>query len=479
VPPATGAVEPIGVAAADGTDVGGRPTYARVDLDALTVNVQAIRAVLCPGTLLMAVVKANGYGHGATMVARAAVAAGAGWLGVATVDEGVSLRRDGLVGPILVLGPIHVSEIAPALQANLSLAVGDLEMAHAIAASVRRGDSAGPAGVHLKVDTGMHRFGADPADTPRIAVDIAHTPGLTLGGVFTHFAAADEADETFTREQAARFDWCIGELRRVGVRPGVVHAANSAAALRSRRYGYDLVRVGIALYGIAPSPEIALPPGMRPILSLHTRIARVTSLAPGDTVSYGRTYRAARAERVALVPIGYADGYRRGFSSRAWMGIGGRRGPVRGRVCMDQTVVAVPDGVAARIGDSVVVAGDSACGAPTLDELADLVGTIAYEIATGIAPRVPRRYVRDGRVVAVEDLHGLRDVAAAGAPGPSGGDDVGVQGPRLAMPCVGGGGEAGHGNPSPYKIQRGEMRSGALTVPRARTPRRGGGGRSC
>lgn len=388
----------------------GRATFARVDLDALAQNVRCIRGLLAPGVELMAVVKANGYGHGAVMVARVAVAAGAAQLGVATVDEGVELRRSGAAVPILVMGPVHTAEIVRALRHRLSLAVGDAAAVHAVRNAARALGGELTGSVHLKIDTGMRRYGTMPAAAVGLARLIAGHAELALDGVFTHFASADDRDDSFAQEQADLFDRCLADLIAAGVRPRYAHAANSAAALRSVRYGYDLVRVGIALYGLRPSPAIALPVGVRPVMSLHSRVARIIDLAPGDTVGYGRTYRAEVPERAALVPIGYADGYRRGLSSRAWMGLRERRADVRGRICMDQTVIAIPHGMPARVGDEVVIAGDAATGAPGLEELAELVDSIPYEVATGIARRVPRHFWQGARLVAIEDLHGLHEL---------------------------------------------------------------------
>lgn len=380
-----------------------RATRAVVDLDALSGNVRSILRSLSPKTGLMAVVKANGYGHGAVMVARGAVDAGATNLAVATVGEGVRLRAAGLSEPILVLSPIDPSEVERAVHHRLSLTVADPDVVDAVETTRARLRRAAPVSLHVKVDTGMRRNGAPPEEAVSLAERVAGSPRLRLDGFFTHFASADESDERFTLDQAAVFDRCVGRLTARGIPVPRLHAANSAAALRSRRYDYDLVRVGIALYGLPPSPAVPLLPSMRPVLTLRSRVARVIDLVSGDTVSYGRTYRAAENETAALVPIGYADGYPRALSGRGYMGLGGVRAPVRGRVCMDQTVIGVVPGGRVAVGDEVAVVGDGRDAAPTLTEIARLAGTINYEIATGIAARVPRLYVRAGTVVAVED----------------------------------------------------------------------------
>ena len=378
-----------------------RATRAVIDLDAVANNVRYFRRLAPPGAGVMAVVKANAYGHGAIMVGRAAVEAGAAWLAVATVDEGCQLRAAGLTAPILVLASSHPAEAPAAVRAGLTLAVADLDHAAAIAAA---GDST--TAVHVEVDTGMRRFGVPAEVAPGLIRRIAALPGLRLGGVYTHFATADEADRAFVEEQQARFVAVIAAVREAGVTIPLVHQDNSAAALTATGKTVGLIRVGIALYGLSPSPDVPAPPQLRPVLGLRSRLARVFDLTPGDSVSYGRTFVAERAMRAALVPIGYADGYRRSLSNRGVMLLGGRRAPVLGRVCMDQTIIAVPDGVSAQVGDEVVLIGAQGEDAITADDLAALAGTIGYEIGTGLGARVPKDYVRGGVVVGAECLGG-------------------------------------------------------------------------
>lgn len=356
----------------------------------------------------MAVVKADGYGHGAVMVAREALGAGATSLGVATVDEGVALRSNGIAGTILVLGPIEPSEIDTAIIADLELAVADMEFLGTLR---RRVAALGQQlHVHVKVDTGMRRFGSVVRDAIGLCREIEGESGLRLAGVFTHFADADGLDDSFTASQAARFEEVVEQLRAERIGPGLVHASNSAAALRWRQYDYDMVRIGIAMYGLQPAPGMQLPVGIRPAMEIRSRLARVSDLEPGETVSYGRTYEAREPERIGLVPIGYADGYRRELSNRGQMGLAGIAAPVRGRVCMDQTIVGIPNGVEAAAGDEVVAVGRGGDGAPTVADLAADLGTIGYEVVTGIARRVPRIYIKNGRVVAIQDLHAVREL---------------------------------------------------------------------
>ncbi len=391
-----------GVVPAENADMAGlRATRAIIDLDAIAGNVRAMRGALPAHTAIMAVVKADGYGHGAPWVARAAVEAGASALGVATVSEGETLRSHGLDVPIVLLGAIDPSEAWAACEARLEITVAEATLLGAVERTARESRH-GPVSVHLKVDTGLRRYGAAPEHAVALASRIAADGGLRLAGVSTHFASADEPDEPFTVEQLRRFERTLAELRGMGTETPVVHAANSAGILLGHGTGLDMVRAGIALYGVRPSAEVSLLPSMRPALRLESRIARLIPLCAGDTVGYNRTFRAPEAMRGALVPIGYADGYRRALSGKGWVGIHGRSSRVLGRVSMDQVVVEAPPDQSAAVGDVVhVLGGEPGCGAPSVDEIAVLAGTNSYEILVGISPRVPRVFIKDGQIVAV------------------------------------------------------------------------------
>ncbi|MCC6314281.1 MAG: alanine racemase [Thermomicrobiales bacterium] len=386
----------------------GRATRAEIDLDALTGNVAALRAVLPPQAALMAVVKANAYGHGAVTIAREALAAGAARLAVATVGEGRALRAAGIAAPVLVLGAIDPTEAAEAIRQQLELTVGTEELLEAVADAACRAEAEQPVAIHVKVDTGLHRYGAKPALALALARRAAANPLLRLAGISSHFATADEPDVSFAAEQAIVLAACAEALRAEGITPETVHAGNSAGSLRRLFTGATVIRPGIALYGIPPSDAVPLPPGVRPVMTVRSRIERVFDLKPGDTVGYGRTYRCERTERALLVPIGYADGYARALSNRGWVGFAGQRAEIIGRVSMDQCVVRAPESVAARVGDEITVFGGAPEeAAPSARGLADLLGTIPYEVLTGVAIRVPRVYVRHGEIVAAEDLNGL------------------------------------------------------------------------
>jgi alanine racemase len=381
-----------------------RATRAHVDLDAIEVNVRLLRAALPKTTQLMAVVKADAYGHGAPWVAIAALDAGAALLGVATVGEGQVLRSHGIDAPIVLLGPIDASEAAAACEAALEITVTGESLLESVQGAARAVFSSSPVSVHLKIDTGLRRYGAMASEAVALATRIVGDPYLRLAGVYTHFASADEPEESFTAGQLREFERVVDSLRIAGVRVPALHAANSAGILTGRGTGYGIARAGIALYGIPPSSEVPLLSGMRPAMSIESRIARLIALSPGDTVGYNRTFRAAAPMRAALVPIGYADGYRRALSGQAWVGIDGQRARVIGRVSMDQIVAEIPQGARPDVGTAVfVLGGDPNSAAPSIGEMADLMATNAYEVIVGVRERIPRLFFRNGQLVAVKD----------------------------------------------------------------------------
>lgn len=381
--------------------------WAEVDLDAIAHNLGAVAALVRPAQVL-AVVKADGYGHGAVAVARAAEAAGAAMLGTATVAEGLLLRRAGIRTPILVLGPAHGEEEA-ALAAELTITVFDEAGLHGAGAAARRREA--PARVHLKVDTGMTRLGFPPEGAAE-AADLAAGLGLFVDGVFTHLAAAED-DPAFTHQQLDRFA-PAAEAVRARFPRALRHAAATAALMQHPETRLDLVRLGLGLYGLLPAPHLAAGSALRPAMSLWAKVAQVRQVAAGTTVGYGRTFRAASPIWIATVTIGYGDGYPRALSNRGQMAIEGRRFPVVGRVNMEYVTLDVGSGARseAAAGDPVMVFGP---GLP-VDEVAEGASTISYEILTGIAPRVRRVYRAGDRVVGVRDLVTAEGVAALHPP---------------------------------------------------------------
>ncbi len=369
-----------------------RPVWAEVELAAVRSNVRSLRALVAPAALC-AVVKADGYGHGAFAVSRAALEAGADGLAVALVEEGVQLREAGIDAPILVLSE-PVPAAADAVVAHrLTPVVYTATGIDALAKAVRAHGSTEPLDVHLKVDTGMHRVGCDPRDAVDLAAHVVDRGELRLAGVCTHFAVADEPGNEYTTEQQRTFDGVIAALRARDLPTGVIHACNTAAAITLPAARYDMVRVGIGIYGIAPAPALAGMVELVPALSVKAKVSYVQEVAAGARISYGLRYTASRSTRVATVPIGYADGVPRELAHHGGeVLIGGRRCPIAGTVTMDQLMVDVGKGPVA-VGDEVVLIGRQGDEAITAHEWADRMDTIPYTIVCGVGPRVPRRYV--------------------------------------------------------------------------------------
>ena len=334
-------------------------------------------------------VKAGGYGHGAVAVARAALDAGATWLAVAIPAEGVELREAGIDAPILLLAEFHDCEAT--VRHRLTPTVYSEHGIAWLAAEARKQGRAG-IGVHLKVDTGMHRIGASPADAVARAKAVLVAPELELEAVWTHCPVADEPDNDFTPGQAARFATVLDELRAAGIDPPMVHAANSAATIAHPALHHDLVRPGIAVYGLDPSPELAGAAALTPALTLKSRVSHVQVVPAGDGVSYGLRRKMDRDTVVATVPIGYADGVPRRLWPDVEVLIGGTRRRLAGSVTMDQLMVDC-GGDEVAVGDEVVLLGRQGDEEVRVQEWADLVGTIVYEITCGISLRVPRVYV--------------------------------------------------------------------------------------
>jgi alanine racemase len=359
---------------------------ARVNIAAIERNVARLREELRGGAELCAVVKADGYGHGAAQAARAALAGGATWLAVATGEEAAALRTAGIHARLLVLGALAPSELDAALGADADVVAWCEGFVGAVAAR-------GGGRVHVKLDTGMGRLGTrDPDEATRVADAAAGADGVQLTGALTHFATADEPGDVFFGEQLARFEaWALPLRER---HPGVVlHAANSAALLRDEASHFDLVRAGVAIYGLDPFQQDAAARRLEPALELLSYVAAVKPCAPGESVGYGRRFVADRHTIVATVPIGYGDGVRRALTNNADVLVGGRRFPLVGTVSMDNVTLDLgADGGGVRQGAEAVLIGP---GLPA-EEMARRLATINYEITCGLTARVPRRHHRDG-----------------------------------------------------------------------------------
>jgi alanine racemase len=368
-----------------------RPTWVEIDTQALAANLAAARQLLQPGVRLIAVLKADAYGHGAATVGRVVVRAGADMLAVACLSEALALRRAGIEAPILILG------YTPPWQARTALELGPHELhltvydADVAAALNQAGLAMGRrAQVQVKVDTGMGRLGLHPHEAPSFLRFLGRLAGLEVTGLFTHMAAADDPTEPHTDVQLARFDQLLACLDAEDLRPPLVHAANTATLLARPQAQYGAVRLGIGLYGLAPSPAVPLPEGFRPVLAWRTTIAQVKTLPPGSPVGYGLTHRTTGAETIAIIPVGYADGFRRGPGNWGEVLVRGQRAPLVGRVSMDQAAIAVTHIPGVRAGDEVTLIGRQGEQCLSANEAAARLGTIGYEVVSTILARVPR-----------------------------------------------------------------------------------------
>jgi len=378
----------------------GRPCWAEIDLDALAHNVRILAARAAPARL-MAVVKANAYGHGAVACGRAALEAGATSLAVVCVDEGEELRRAGIAAPVVVLGHTPASDAERVAALALQPAVGDRALVEALSrAAAARGATVA---IHMELESGLNRHGLPPDALVALAEAARALPGIRVEGLFTHFAAAEEGDQRFTRRQ---FDVLRATAARLPWVP-TRHCSASASTLLDPEMALEVVRPGLAMYGYKPAPWVGTGGAepLLPVMSLRARIARVQEIGPGDTVGYGRTWAASRPSRIALAMCGYGDGYRRSFGNRAHVLVRGRRAPVVGRVSMDMAMIDVSAIPGVAQGEVVTFLGRDGEERVDADELASLADTISWEVLTAVTARVPRLYLRGGEAVALTTLN--------------------------------------------------------------------------
>jgi len=368
-----------------------RPTYAEVNLGAIRRNFRALRGLLEPRIKMLAVVKADAYGHGAVPVARALADEGADMLGVAMVEEGVELRLAGVRTPILVLGTFPRNEVAAAFQYDLRLTIDAVETATRLARLAA--DRLKPVPVHLKIDTGMNRLGVRAEEAADAAAVVAGLPGLVLEGAYTHLACADVEGHTATPEQLARFREAVEAMRRRGVRPPLVHAANSSSTILAPESHFGMVRPGLAMYGVAPCAAAAARVVLEPAMALRTEVAHLKPVRRGEAASYGHSWRAERDTVLGVLPVGYADGLPRALSNRGRVRIGDRLCPIVGVICMAVTLVDRGVVVSPHVGMAATVMEPRNDSPLSAAAMAETVGTISYEILTGIGKRVPRRYL--------------------------------------------------------------------------------------
>ncbi|HTZ11111.1 MAG TPA: alanine racemase [Candidatus Margulisiibacteriota bacterium] len=370
--------------------IGYRPTWAEVNLDNLSYNFRQIKKLLFADTKVMVTVKADAYGHGLIPVSRKLASSGIDWLGVASIDEGIKLREAGIKLPILVLGLILKKNIEPLFKYKLTPTLCDMEFARALnnkASALRK-----QINVHIKVDTGMGRIGVLHEEARQLIRQIHKLKSVNIEGVFTHFAFAD-MDEDFTLKQIGIFNKLLDGLQEEGINIPLKHTANSIGLISYRKSHFNMVRPGLVIYGLYPKEDLKI--NLKPVLSLKSKVVYVKRIPAGRGISYGHIYVTKRETSIVTLPIGYGDGYPRNLSNIAPLLLKGRRLKVCGRICMDQMMVDVGD-LPVKIGDEVVLIGAQGKYKITAEELAELSGTIPYEIVCGLGSRIPRLYIKAG-----------------------------------------------------------------------------------
>ncbi len=372
-------------------NITGRPTWAEIDLDALAENFQVIRTHVGANVKVMAAVKADAYGHRAVECARRLQTEGVDWFGIALPEEGIDLRKAGIDKPILCLGGFWEGQQDVCLQSNLTPVVYRLDVIDSLNRAAR--DAGVVADIHVKIDTGMGRLGVQSKEVSEFCQALARFDHVRVDGLMTHLAAADEHDrEDFTKNQLEKFQQAVSLFRERGFRPRFIHAANSAATFAFPESWGNLVRPGGALYGFVRDvvPSDIAPPPLRPVMSLHSRIMLLKQVGKGDKLGYGCAFETTRDSMIATIPIGYDDGYRRALSNRGRVIVRGSFAPVVGRVSMDLTLVDVTDISGVSLNDEVVLLGESGGLAISAEDIAEMIGTISYEVTCGISARVPR-----------------------------------------------------------------------------------------
>lgn len=364
-----------------------RATRAIIDLGAISHNVAAIRRKIGDQKGLMAVVKADGYGHGAVEVSRTALRSGADSLAVAIPEEAQQLREAGIEAPILVLGLIQPDEAWKVVNSRSDQTVSSIALLEAL--DWEAGKASTQVNVHVKVETGLGRIGLEPHDAAAFLRRARTYRNLKVAGLFSHFSAADERDKTFSRHQLQLFEEAMREIEHAGIELPQRHMANSAATLDLPESYYDVVRPGLIIYGLYPSAEVSHSIDVKPAMTLKTRICYLKTVPPGTPISYGRTFVTRKQTRVATLPLGYGDGYRRALANKGEVLVRGRRVPVMGRICMDMCMIDVSDMPDVQAGDEAIVFG----GGLPAEEVAAKIGTINYEVVTTVGKRVPRVYI--------------------------------------------------------------------------------------
>ncbi len=376
--------------------------WCEVDLDTIAANMQIIRK-LAKSKEVAGVIKADAYGHGAVEIAEVLLKNGADRLAVARLNEAVELRSHGITAPIFILGDIGADNAETAIENDIQVCMYNYEEAKCFSAKAVEVQK--KVYFNIAIDSGMNRIGYKPtAEAVEEIVKISKLPNVVMEGIFTHFCLADCYDKTFTHEQYRRFKWIGDELVKRGVKINIHHCANSATIIDLPEYHWDMVRAGVILYGMAPSKEVDIEKvHLQPAMSLKCKITHVKKIQAGDGISYGHKFIADSTRTIATIPAGYADGYTRMLSGKAEVLIHGRRAKVVGNICMDQCMVDVTDIDDVKVGDEVVLFGTQGQETILADELADELGTINYEITCMVSRRIPRVYIKDGKIAFIKD----------------------------------------------------------------------------
>ena len=380
-----------------------RPVWTEINLDNLAHNIKEVRRITKKEALVTAVVKANAYGHGSIEASKVFLENGADRLAVATLSEGVELRRASIKAPILILGFTPENQHKIAVENDITETIYSLESAEKLSKTASRLNKKGK--IHIKVDSGMGRIGFRAEESSIDDIEkIYKLPNIEIEGIFTHFAKADEVDKGYTKEQYKNYKWVIDRLKDRNINIPIKHVSNSAATIDLPEYNLNMVRGGIMIYGLYPSKDVDKKKvSLKPAMTLKAKISHLKEVPEGTGVSYGQIFVTKRKSKIATIPIGYADGFTRLLTSKVEVSIGGKRVPIVGKICMDQCMIDVTDIENVEIGDEVVLFGDGKSGAPHIDEIAEKLNTINYEVVCMVGRRVPRVYIKDGNIVKILD----------------------------------------------------------------------------
>lgn len=380
-----------------------RPVWAVINLDNLIHNINEIKKNINENTKIYGVIKADGYGHGAIMIARTILANGVDRLAVATLSEAIELRKNNITAPILILGYTPGFQAKDIISNDITQTVLSFEQAEALSYSA---ESLGKtAKIHVKLDTGMSRLGFSATEAAiEDIIKISKLPYIEVEGIFSHFAMADASDKSFTIKQCDKFKGIVTELENRGLVIPIKHISNSAAILDLPDYDFDMVRAGILMYGLYPSDEVNKERlKLKPVMELKANISQIRKLEAGVGISYGHSFVTEKTSKIGTVPIGYADGYSRLLSNKIYVGYRGKKIPVIGNICMDQCMVDVTGIDNIEVGDEVYLFGDGSHGEPSVDEIAQMIGTINYEVICILSKRVPRAYIKNNEVIHIRD----------------------------------------------------------------------------